>query len=190
MDLTPSLVRSKAEAYRESQPLAAVEQDHVEMLPKMLASGDFGWRDVEWVVQWYFRRDLGAYPDEARLAAEEAFEANTYEEVEETLGAVAAAEDLSMRLDRLTALAGVDARIASAFLLFMFPTRYVVVGENEWGVLQEAGDLADPYPDPPMREDYLSYDEGCRDLAERCEVDAWTLYRALWLLGRERADAG
>jgi len=54
MELTRSLVETRAQRYQEVQPLATVEREHVEILPEMLAEEEFGWRDVEWVVQWYF----------------------------------------------------------------------------------------------------------------------------------------
>jgi hypothetical protein len=185
MDLTPSLVRSKAGEYREAQPLAAVEADHLDILPEMLASGEFGWRDVEWVPQWYVRRDLGAYPDRERRDTEAAFDENTYEEVRGALAAVDDADELRARIDPLRSLAGVDTEIASAFLSFMDPDRYVVIGQREWAVLQEAGELDNPYPDPPSPADYLTYHETCETLCDRLDIAAWTLYRALWQLGRE-----
>ena len=98
MELTGSLVEEKADEYRDVEPLYSVETEHVEMLRGTFASGEYGWRDAEWVVQWYFRRYLGAYPD------------------------------------------------------------------------------------PPSRAAYLTYQETCRGLCERFDVDAWTLYRALWRL--------
>jgi hypothetical protein len=75
--------------------------------------------------------------------------------------------------------------VASAFLLFLSPERYVVVDERTWGVLHAAGELDDPYPAPPSEPDYLAFDAACTRLRERFDVDAWTLYRALWVLGGE-----
>ena len=155
------------------------------MLPGAFAGGEYGWRDAEWVVQWYFRRHLGAYPDARRRAAEAAFRENDFEEVRDALATIGGASETAARLDRLTALVGVDVSVASAFLTFAFPERYVVLGEREWRVLREAGELERPYPGSPTVDDYREYDAVCGDLVDRFDVDPWTLYRALWRLGAE-----
>jgi hypothetical protein len=186
MELTPSLVEAKAREYRETEPLYAVERDHVEMLPRAFEGGEYGWRDVEWVVQWYFRRYLGAYPGDERRASEASFRENDFDDVADVLGAVVERRPVAERLDRLTTLVGVDVRVASAFLLFAFPGRYVVIGDREWRVLRDAGELERSYPDAPTVDDYLAYHDVCCGLAVRLDVDAWTLYRALWRLGDER----
>jgi hypothetical protein len=185
MELTRSLVERKADEYREREPLYAVEAEHVGRLHRTFASGDYGWRDVEWVVQWYFRRYLGAFPDQERRAVEEQFRDNDFDDVVTALTAVLEDGDVTETVDRLTELDGIDVRVASAFLLFLYPEQYVVVGEREWAVLFEAGELDDPYPGPPSPDEYLPYHETCRDLRERFDVDAWTLYRALWRLWQD-----
>ncbi|PSP28309.1 hypothetical protein BRC65_02465 [Halobacteriales archaeon QH_2_65_14] len=182
MELTGSLVEEKADEYRDVEPLYSVETEHVEMLRGTFASGEYGWRDAEWVVQWYFRRYLGAYPDEERRDTEQRFRDNDFDDVVDALSAILDDGGVAEKLDRLTGLEGVDVPVASAFLLFLFPERYVVVGDREWTVLCEAGELDEPYPDPPSRAAYLTYQETCRGLCERFDVDAWTLYRALWRL--------
>jgi len=186
MELTRSLVESTAEEYERQEPLYAVEQEHVEIVPETIRSGEYGWRDVEWVVQWYYRRYLGAYPGEKRRDGEAAFRDNSFEEVLDRLAATVESDDTAEKLRHLTALDGVDVPVGSAFLLFLFPDRYVVVGEREWEVLREAGELDEPYPDPPSIEEYLAYDGVCQDLIDRFDVDAWTLYRALWRLEDDR----
>jgi hypothetical protein len=188
MDLTPSVVEESAETYRERQPLFAVEREHVEMLPGMFADGEFGWRDSEWVVQWYYRRFLGAYPDAERRAAEAAYDENTYEDVHEALQGATAAEGAVEKLDELTALDGVDASVGSAFLAFLHPERYIVCSEREWETLRTAGELDGPYPDPPAADTYESYVATCRAVADRCDASLWTLYRTLWTLGEVDDD--
>ena len=183
MELTRDRIEREAEAYEAEEPLYAVEQQHVDILPEMVRDGEFGWRDVEWVVQWYYRRYLGAYPGDERRTGEEAFRDNSFEDVLDRLAAAVEADDTAEKLRHLTALDGVDVPVGSAFLLFIFPDRYVVFGEREWGVLREAGEVEEPYPDPPSIEEYLVYDGVCRDLMEHFDADAWTLYRALWRLG-------
>jgi len=185
MELTSPLIEKKAAEYRETEPLYAVEQEHVDMLHGTFAGGEFGWRDVEWVVQWYFRRYLGAYPDRRRREIEDSVRDNGFDDVIAALTDVAGGGGTAGLLDRLTSLEGVDVPVASAFLLFMFPERYVVVDERVWRVLREAGELDGPYPDPPGVEEYLAYDGVCGDLRDRFGVDAWTLYRALWRVWKD-----
>jgi len=182
MELTRALVAEKAREYRDAEPFDAVERDHVEIIPETFSSGDFGWRDAEWVVQWYYRRYRGAYPDERRRANEDAFRENDFDDVVDVLTHVSREGDVHEKTARLTTLEGVAVPVASAFLQFVFPDRYVVVGDREWSVLENAGELEGPYPDPPSVEEYVTYHEACRDLVDRLEVDPWTLYRAIWRL--------
>jgi hypothetical protein len=183
MELNPSTVADRAETYREIQPLYAVEREHVEILPEMFADGEFGWRDPEWVVQWYYRRFLGAYPDAERRVAEDAYDENTYEDVHEALQGATEADDAVGKLESLTALDGVEVSVGSAFLAFLHPERYIVCSEREWEALRATGELDDPYPDPPAVDTYASYVATCRAVADRCDASLWTLYRALWTLG-------
>ena len=181
MELTADRVTQLAAEYVESEPLSAVEQEHVAMLPETFASGEYGRRDVEWVVQWRFRRYLGAYPDRERRDAEQRFRGNDFETVLDTLSTVVEGPaDTRTNLQQLTALDGVDVPIASAFLQFTSPERYVAVDHRTWRVLVETGDLDDSYPDTPVIEDYIRFDDVCRRLTDQFGVDAWTLYRALW----------
>lgn len=188
MNLTRTLVETKACEYAEAEPLYVVEQEHIETLPEAFRSGQYGQRDAEWVVQWYFRRFLGTYPDAERRATEAAFRDNDFEAVRDALAGVVDADTTIARLDHLTTLAGVDVPVASAFLQFLFPSRYVVVGEREWSVLCTADELDKPFPDPFGAEAYLTYHEVCRTLANRLDINAWTLYRALWRLGAPESD--
>jgi len=185
MELTPALVAARAEAYDDVQPLAAVEAEHADMLPEMLATGEFGWRDAEWVVQWYYRRFLGAYPDAERRAAEDAFGENDYDAVRDALAAAAAAGDAAAKLDHLTRLTGVDVSVGSAFLQFLDPEAYLVCSAREWGVLRAAGELDGDYPDPLSVPAYERCLATCRGVAGRCDCSLPTLYRALWTLGGE-----
>jgi hypothetical protein len=185
MELTSSLVTEKAREYRETEMLSDTEDEHAEILPDMFADGEYGWRDAEWVVQWYFRRYLGAYPNADRRAAEAAYGENDFDDVLDTLSAVETSDDEEERVRLLTTLEGVDVRVASAFLHFMFPDEHLVVGDREWAVLHATGELDEPYPDPPSVEDYVSYLGTCRDVTDRLGVDLRTLYRALWRLWNE-----
>ncbi|WP_076607802.1 hypothetical protein [Natronorubrum thiooxidans] len=189
MDLSQSLVESTADEYRDEHPLYPVEQEGVETLPTAFRTGEFGWRDAKWVVRWHYRRFLGAIPNATRREREAQFDRNDFEDIRDALIDVATADDPVTHIDRLTALEGVDVPVASAFLLFVGPESCLVVGEREWTVLYDAGELADPYPDPLSPAAYDRYLETCRSLGERFDCDMWTLYRALWQLGASARDA-
>lgn len=182
MELTRDLVERKAEEYGREEPLYGVEREQIETLPGAFAAGEFGPRDAEWVVRWYYRRYLGAFPDDRRRAIEERFRRNDFEPVRRAVADAVATDDPGTRIERLTDLDGVGVPVASAFLLFVDPEFSIVVGDREWAVLRAADALADPYPDPPSIDEYRAYLEACRSLAEALDCDAWTLYRALWRL--------
>ncbi|SEW03310.1 hypothetical protein [Natrinema salifodinae] len=182
MELSRSLVAAKAREYRENEPLDTVEREQIETLPAAFASGEYGRRDAAWVVRWYYRRFLGDYPDRERRAAEEAFRENDFEAVRAAIADAVAATDAATGLDRLTDLDAVDVPVASAFLAFIEPDEYVVVGPRVWATLREAGELDRSYPDPPSVPAYEDYLERCRALADRFDCDLPSLYRALWRL--------
>jgi len=183
MELTRSVVEAKANEYRDNAPLYAVERDHLGMLPDAFQSGEFGYRDAEWVVRWTFRRHLGAYPETERRAHEDAFGDNDESAIRTALADALAAADPADAVSRLTDLDGVDVRVASAFLFFAAPDDYVPIGEREWTVLRDAGVLSRAYPDSLTPSAYADYLEACRSLTDRFDCDTWTLYRALWQLG-------
>jgi ferredoxin len=185
MDLTADVVAEHSEKYPEIQPLSTVEEEHLELLSATFEGGDYGWRDAEWVVQWYGRRFLGGFPNRDRRALEDAYGDNDYENVHDAISAAVDADTAAEMLSYLTELAGVDVPIGSAFCQFIDPDGYVVIDERQWRVLREAGELDTDYPDPPTTSDYEQYLETYRAVAERCECSVWDLYRALWVLGRE-----
>ncbi|MGM0448501.1 MAG: hypothetical protein ACQERM_09680 [Methanobacteriota archaeon] len=188
MDLSESTLRDRAREYAAAEPLYDVERQHVETVPKTFAGDEYGRRDAQWVVRWYFRRYLGEYPDRERREREAAFRDNEFDDVIDALDAAAGAvgtntddsPDLDAALDALTALDGVDVAVASAFCQFLAPSRFVAIDRRTWVVLAAAGELDAPYPDPPSSADYRRFDDACRAVTDRTGVDAWTLYRALW----------
>lgn len=180
MELNRTTVRRLADEYDETQPLAAVEAEHLETLGDALAAGDFGWRDPEWVVQWFYRRFLGTYPDATRREREAAYGENDYEDVQAAVTGAADATSPRAKLDVLTHLTGVGVPVASAFLQFLDPAAYVVMSSREWAVLRRTGELAEPYPDDPGADAYERYLAACRAVADRCRCDLVTVYRALW----------
>lgn len=185
MELTPATVAAKADEYRDEEPLYPVEQEQIEGLPDAFASGEFGWRDAEWVVRWYYRRHLGGISHEERRAAEKRFGRNEFETVERVIDDVTALSDTAERVSRLTTLEGVDVPVASAYLLFVDPASYIVVGEREVDVLDTADRLPDAYSTYASIDGYETYLETCRSVADDAECDMWTLYRALWRLSAE-----
>jgi len=182
MELTGALVAEAAAEYRDEEPLYPVEREHLDIFPEMVATGEYGWRDVEWVVRWYYRRTLGEYPHGDRQARERAFARNDFETVREVLAAVDPAATPEAAVDRLTDLDGVDVPVASAFCMFLAPQSAIVLGDREWAVLERAGELDAPYPDPPSAADYRRYLDACRTVADRADCDCWTVYTALWRL--------
>ena len=185
MELTAERVEREAARYAEREPLYAVEAEEIEGLGPALASGEFGWRDAEWVVQWYYRRRLGAFPDRERREREAAYGENGFEAVRDALGAAAEADDARTALASLTELSGVDVGVASGFLMFLDPEAYIVVSDREWAALCAAGELDEPAPDDIGPRDYETYLARCRALGDAFGCSMWTLYRALWRLGDE-----
>lgn len=186
MPLTRSLIEEQSAAYREEEPLYVVEAEQIETLGDALEAGEYGWRDVEWLVQWYYRRHLGALPDDERRAREEAFAENDFEVIRETIAAVSEREDVDHQVMQLTQLTGVDVGVASAILMFLKPASYLSIGDREWSVLHQQDELNSPPPSSFTRTDYQMYLERCRSIATRAECSLWTLYQALWRLSAPR----
>jgi len=183
IDLTGERIDALDAAYEEREPFDLVEREHVETLPRAFAAGDFGRRDAEWVVQWYYRR--GTVSDTERREAEERFLDNDYEAMVDAIRGAATAESVGERLERLTTLTGVDIPVASAFLAYAAPEECVAVGEREWAALRAADELDGSYPDPVTPAAYRTYLDAVRSVAARTDRDVWTVYRALWRLGAD-----
>lgn len=181
MELTAAAIEKAVREYPDVQPLSAVEREHLELLPEAFASGEYGWREAEWVVQWYYRRFLGGYPDADRRAAEDAYAENDFEAVRAAFAGAVEADSTHAALAAVIELQGVDVPVASAFLQFVDPTAYLVVGEREWETLRRAGGLEGAYPGQPTPQDYERYLAACRTVADRVECSLWDLYRTLWV---------
>ncbi|WP_129113512.1 hypothetical protein [Halegenticoccus tardaugens] len=189
MTLACALIEERARQYEREEPLFAVEQDNIETFPAAFLDETYTWKDAEWIVQWYYRRFLGAFPDGERRAGEKAYRRNEFSTVQSRIRAAIETDESTEKIRQLTTLEGVDVPVASAFLLFIFPKRYIVVGEREWEALHEANELTGRYPGPPSASEYEVYLTTCREAADRCAVDLWTLYRALWRLAGEHSHA-
>lgn len=181
MELTGERIETLASEYEQRQPLADIEREHLDVLPRTLASGDYGWRDVEWIVQWYYRRFLGAHPDEERRAGEESFGNNEYEAVHAAVSTAVDESEVEPTIEALTDLSGVDVSIASAFAQFLDPSAHLVMSCAEWTVLYEHGELDERYPDAPSVATYRQYLDRCIALRARGDFDLQTVYTAIWV---------
>lgn len=205
MELTPADVKRYVEEYRSEEPLYPVEQEGIETLPDAFRAGEYGPRDAEWVVRWYFRRYLGEYPHDERAAIEERFadvemgrvKAAIAEAVEAIDGAnddpdagssdveIGSSDGYAEALAALTELPAVDVRVGSAFLTFLDPDTYLPIGDREWEVMSELSTIDDPYPPAPTIADYGRFLENVREIEERHEIDSRTAYMAIWRLWKE-----
>ncbi|MFB6107481.1 MAG: hypothetical protein ABEJ82_01410 [Haloplanus sp.] len=181
-ELTPARVEALVAEYEDREPFDTVEREQIATLPSALAAGDFGRRDAEWVVRWYYRRRSGDAPDAELRTAEEAFYDNDYESIADAIARASEASGLDDALAALTSLAGVDTAVASAFLAFLDPDRYLAVGPREWRALAAVGDLSGAYPESVSAADYRAYLDAARSAVDRLDCDLWDLYRALWRL--------
>ncbi len=190
MSLTAEDVDAYVTAYREEEPLYPVEQDSVESLPKAFRTGEYGRRDVEWVVRWYYRRYLGGYPDDERRRAEDRFSDAQFETVRDAVELAVEAEpdDYRDAMDALTALPGVDLPVASAFLAFAHPDDFLVVGDREWRVVSQLTALEESYPDPPSYAAYDRYIGASRGLAAEFDCNLRQLYMVVWRRWKEQFD--
>ncbi|GAB7008373.1 hypothetical protein [Halorubrum trueperi] len=213
MDLTPAEVEDRVagyvEAYRESAPFYPVEAEAIGSLPDAYRTGDYGKRDIEWVVRWYFRRRVEAIDHDERRAVEDAvadadrreirgrmwdaIDAIDDAEADDPVPDDAEADDLDpddvkvdetaaahhRALDALAHIPGVDTAVASGLLWFLDPDRYFVVGDREWRVVAALTDLDDECPDPMTVEAYDRYLAAVRTLADELDVDHWKLYMVI-----------
>ena len=172
-------VDDHVERYRETAPFHPVEAESIETLPAAFRAGDYGRRDVEWVVRWYFRRRVDAIDHEERRAVEEAVEDADPSELR---GAMWDA------IDALADLPSVDLAVASALLWFLDPDRFLVVGDREWRVVAALTDLDPAYPEPMTPAAYDRYLDSVRTLADRLDVDHWRLYMVIQRVYAEEFD--
>ncbi len=189
MTLTQARLEAAADRYRQEGPLYPVEAEAVDTLPAALTRGDVSWRDVEWIVQWYYRRFFGAMADSDRATREAQFGENEFEAVLTAIENASEASEVQEALEALTDLEGVDVPVGSAFCMFLDPERYIVMSDHEWGVLVEAGELEEPYPTAPTAESYEQYLTRCRSIANRIDGGLWTLYQAFWGMSEREASA-
>ena len=183
--LSTSIIREAAAEYERTEPFYVVESDRLETMPTAFADGSFVWKDAEWVVRWFGRRAL----DGTVHPAEAAFRENDSESIRRAIHTAVRADDVSAAVSSLTALAGVDVPIASAFLQYIDPVSYLVCCEPMWNALREHDELASRYPDPVGIDEYKRYLDTCRAIAADRDVDLLSLSRALWRLAPNRTPS-
>lgn len=181
------MIQTEAQAYRDQEPFYTVEQEQIETFGPAIANGQYGWRDVVWIVQWYYRRYLGAYPDDHRREIEETFAENEFEAIRDRLSEVIASSEVSEQVGLLTQLNGVDVGLASAFLMYIEPEERITIGPREWSALVNHSELERSPPEPFEPADYSSYLQTCREIGTRTDSTMWTVYQALWRLGDQDA---
>ncbi len=197
MDISIEVVGARVpehiETYRESAPFYPVEKEAIESLPAAFRAGEYGPRDVEWVVRWYFRRAVTDIDHEERRAVESAVGDTDPRELRGAMwdGVDALDEEGETpphhrAIDALTRIPGVDVAVASALLWFLAPDECFVVGEREWAVVASLtddthlqADLDDQYPDPMTVDAYDRYLDAVCGVADRLEVDHWHLYMVI-----------
>lgn len=191
MELESGAIDEYAAEYRAEEPLYPVERESIESLPDAFRAGEYGPRDAQWVVRWYFRRYLSAYPHDERTTIEDRFAdvdmGRVKSAIAEAIEAIDGNESDAHEnaLESLTRLPGVDVRVGSAFLTFLDPDSYLPIGEREWAVLRESGSLTEPYPSPPTIEEYGRFLEAARECADAVDRDLRTLHLAIWRRWKE-----
>ncbi len=186
MQIEPETIDEYAAEYREREPLYPVERESIESLPDAFRAGEYGPRDAQWVVRWYFRRYLSDYPHDERTTIEDRFANVDMGRVKAAIAEATEAVDEGgpdaheRALAPLTELPGVDIRVGSAFLTFLDPDTYLPIGDREWTVLREWTSLEGTYPSPLTAEEYGRFLDAARELSDRLDRDTRTLHLAIW----------
>lgn len=178
-------LRDALERYPEHAVFARVEEDRLETLPEAFRDDDYLWKDAEWVVRWYCRRPL----DPHDRAAESAFRDNDMGAIRATIEGLEDDSGVVERIESLTALAGVDVPIASAFLQFADPENFTVIDRRCWNTLRRHDRLETSYPADPTGEDYARFLRECHGIAATADLRLVDVGRALWVLDVEHDSA-
>lgn len=168
-----------AREYERCELFATDESTSLETFPDAAQAGTLRWRDIEWMVRWYYRRHGSSRYNQRRRAVETAFTGNDWPDIEAALESAQSIDDPAERVRALTELDGIDTGVATAILYFITPQRDIVMGEPEWTGLRS---LSIPYPGEPTPADYRSFRRHAIDLATATDTDLVTVQRALWRL--------
>ncbi|WP_458190841.1 hypothetical protein [Haladaptatus sp. NG-WS-4] len=188
MELDRHRLLEKSREYERQEPLFLVEQDRLETLPNAFEEGTVVWKDMEWIVRWYYRRELGAVPHQERESAERRFRTNSWETVDATIEAARRAPTATKMTKRLLELKGVTVPVASAILQFMDPEEFIVHDEQIWRLLHKINKLDEQAPNSLSVDAYVAYLEQCRATVAEFDVDLQTLYRASRRLPKTGSD--
>lgn len=184
-DLVTALTADRLEAlereYERLQPFAGVEATMFETMSAAVRAGDLHWRDVEWMVRWYYRRHLSSSVNEERERTESNFRANEWPIVKETIESTVTQSSPGERVSTIATLEGLDVGVASAVLYFIDPVQDIVMAAPEWEIMTTVTDL-EAFPSDPGPSDYTRYRQHCQQLATERKVNFRTLQRALWQL--------
>lgn len=183
---TTAELRSLASTYEQHMPFAGVESAMFETIGAAISSDALRWRDVEWMVRWYYRRHLSSRYNEARQSAEDAFRTNDWPEVSERVERAAHRSGPVERINVLTPLAGVDVGIASAILYFSRPDRDIVLGEPEWAALARWETIDEAFPEALTASSYGILHSAVLEISQTRSVDLITLQRALFIAATEQ----
>ena len=174
MDLSRRVLEQQESRYAEEEDLYEEEVVRLESLPTAFEEGTWSREDLEWIIEWkvgVFRKPILKHlhknsEDEIRARVEEAVHGSS----------------IQSKVKALTSLTGIGVPVASAILLFINPSRFTVIDERAWNVLQETGYFSQDLSDDPTIEEYLLYLGACRALANEHDVSLRTLDMALWAL--------
>lgn len=184
-DLTPERLDALLAAYEREEPFHLVETERLATLPGAARDGSLMWKDVEWIVRWYYRRHLDDRFRADRERAEARFRDNPWGVVRAAIAAAIEADELAERVDQLADLEGITVPLATAILFFTDPEVDIVMGPREWRGLVSTHELRRAYPSSPGVPTYATYRRTCSAVADRLEAGYPDLYRALWRLGGE-----
>lgn len=178
---TAEELRANAAAYEQRMPLASVEETMLETTGDAVAAGELRWRDVEWMVRWYYRRHLSSRYNDPREKAEAAFRNNEWPAVEHAIEQAISLDAPGERIAALAQLDGIDVGIASSILYFTGPDRDIVLGEPEWATLERWGVIDGGLSADVTPSSYRRFRDVSTDIARTRQIDLVTLQRALFI---------
>lgn len=180
--LTRTVVEELNRDYERTEAFYLVEQERLETMPEAVREGTLSWKDVEWLVRWYYRRFLTSTYNARARDVERAYRSNEWATIRATLESVIDIDDPAERVAQVRTLDGIDIPVASGMLYFIDPTRDIVMGEREWHALEVAGELDEAYPRRVRPSDYCTYLEVCTTVTDRLNITFIELQRSLWRL--------
>lgn len=174
MDLGRRVIEQQESRYAEEEDLYEEEVARLESLPTAFEKGEWSREDLEWIIEW----KVGVFTKPTLKHLRK----NSDEEIRARIEEAVHKSSIRSKAEALTSLTGIGIPVASAILLFINPSRFTVIDERAWNVLQETGYLSQNLSDGPTIEEYLLYLGACWALANEFDVTLRTLDKALWAL--------